>query len=64
MPEMIKVISLDEAEKAFRKWTEHVWDANGTHLIIEKKDARRAAEAFFGQIQINRGEQTNLRRLK
>lgn len=64
MPEMIKVISLDEAEEAFRKWAEQVWDAIGTHLIIEKKDARRAAEAFFGQIQINRGEQTNLRRLK
>jgi len=64
MPEIIKVISLDEAEEAFRKWTEHVWDAIGTHLIIEKKDARRAAEAFFGQIQINRGEQTDLRRLK
>ena len=61
---MTKVITLDEAEEAFRKWAEHVWDAVGAHLIIEKKDARRAAEAFFGQIQINRGEQTNLRRLK
>lgn len=59
-----KVITLDEAEEAFRKWAETVWEGCKAPIIIHKEDARQAADAFFGQLQINRGEQPSLKRTK
>lgn len=64
MADMIKVISMDEAEEAFYAWAKHIWEANKEPIMIHKEDARQAAEALFGQIQINRGEQPNIRRSK
>ena len=60
----VKVITLDEAEKAFYAWAKHIWDATKEPIMIHKEDAHQAAEALFGQIQINRGEQPNIRRSK
>ena len=45
--DMIKVITLDEAEEAFRAWAKTIEEACNEPIIIEKKYARKAAEAFF-----------------
>lgn len=50
------LVTLDEVEEVFRVWAETVYQGSGDPIIIDKADARRAAEAFFGQLQINRGE--------
>ncbi len=58
-----KVISLDDAERAFFEWAKHIEDSLNEPLMIHSEHARRAAEAFFAQIQINRGEQPNIKRV-
>ena len=62
--DMIKVITLDETEAVFYEWAKTVEEGANEPLIINKEHARKAAEAFFDQLQINRGGQPNIRRLK
>jgi len=56
MSQQTRVMTLEEAEKAFKHWADRVWDGLGQPIIIEKEHAGRAAEALFGSIDAIREE--------